>query len=75
MNLTNCVVARAQVRQGNNQFDEDGHQRYHIKIQADKKLGRKVLYSDEKFRRIATAAQVLTLTNPPPPPPPPHKQP
>ena len=47
-----------QVRREKTQFDEDGHQRYYIKIIADKKLGRRVLYSDEKFRRIATAAQV-----------------
>ena len=54
---------RVQVRPGRSQFDQEGHQRYHVKIIADKKLGRKVLYSDEKFRRIATAAQATT---PPP---------
>ena len=63
MNLSNCVVARAQVKSAGPQYDEDGHQRYHIHIKADKKPGRRILYSDEKFRRIATAALV-----PPPPP-------
>ena len=65
MDLANCAVARAQVRPGTSQYDEDGHQRYHIHIKADKKLGRRILYSDEKFRRIVTAAQVLTPTSPP----------
>ena len=52
-----------QVTHGKSRFDADGHPRFYIKLQAEKTLGRKVIYSDEKFRRIATAAQVLT---PPP---------
>ena len=55
-----------QVRSGKGQFDQDGQPRFHVKIKAEKRLGRVVLFSDEDFRRIATAAQVLT---PPPPPP------
>jgi hypothetical protein len=65
MNLVNYVVARAQAKSAGSQYDQDGHQRYHIHIKADKKLGRRILYSDEKFRRIVTAAQVLTPTSPP----------